>query len=439
MTGTGLTDLASKVVFGDPGNTDYQYLNSSNAEKSVPLGNLQVGSSATHLQDLVNKWFLGEDYPDPTTYYNGVAQTPTPSYALASGNLCSSGGPSYNDVYQGNDGDCWLLASYAETAAHDAVAIKNMFTYDGTVDGAQVWTVCFYDNGVASYLTVNNYFPYEINPSYEGTSYTGDYFEFAHDSLNQGQLQSISDPSNVLWVPLAEKAYAQLCESGWNGQPSSNAYASLSGEASWTLPVITGLQESHSNLLASEGSFISAINSQTLLTLDSYPGDSSPIVGDHCYAVISYNPSDQSFELLNPWGVNNKGDYGADPGILNLNWNQLTANFYLDGNCPQPVGPVDASPSATISEAESLPQTGSELSPSVGSLAPRNGTTSSNDSADTLGWAATALRDAAIADLVLPTQSVAASVDVYDFPVLRPRPLQRIGQVDPRTFSGDAS
>jgi len=42
------------------------------------------------LHDLVDKWFLGEDYA-VTSY----------SYALAGGTLFGSGGPSYEDVHQG--------------------------------------------------------------------------------------------------------------------------------------------------------------------------------------------------------------------------------------------------------------------------------------------------------------------------------------------------
>ena len=54
------------------------------------------------------------------------------SYSVASGTLFSSGGPSYKDVYQGEEGDCWLLSSFAVTAAHDPSVIQSMFTSDGT-------------------------------------------------------------------------------------------------------------------------------------------------------------------------------------------------------------------------------------------------------------------------------------------------------------------
>jgi hypothetical protein len=221
-----IQSLTYKVVDGDPANAQYQ---------GTALGNLQASNPASHLQELVDKWFLGQDTPTIDMEYLSGSSV---SYSLASGTLFGSGGPSYKDVYQGEEGDCWLLSSLAVTAAHDPSLIQSMFTSDGTQmeNGVpvQVWTVRFYDNGVASYLTVNN-----LLPASSG------------NLVYAGGFQSISNPNNVLWVELAEKAYAQLCASGWNARAESNAYASLNGgSASTALPVITGAQENTSNAFA---------------------------------------------------------------------------------------------------------------------------------------------------------------------------------------------
>ena len=140
--------LTYKVVDGDPANAQYQ---------GTALGNLQAGNPASHLQELVDKWFLGKTLPQSTW---NTCQARRSATSLASGTLFGSGGPSYKDVYQGEEGDCWLLSSLAVTAAHDPSVIQSMFTSDGTQmeNGVpvQVWTVRFYDNGVPSYLTVNN-------------------------------------------------------------------------------------------------------------------------------------------------------------------------------------------------------------------------------------------------------------------------------------------
>ena len=308
---SSVQSLTYKVVDGDPANA--QFL-------GAPSGNLAVGSSATQLQDLVDKWFLGADHP--TIDLTGLSV----NYAVAGGTLFGTGGPSYQDAYQGEEGDCWLIASFAETARVEPSVIQSMFTDDGTAleDGVQVqvWTVRFYDNGVASYVTVDNYLP----------AFNGN---FIYTDMGQ----PISSSSNVLWVPLLEKAYAQLSESGWNMRPRSNSYASLCGGlAMQTLPFIAGAQESPSNPFGDASSFINAISSETLLTLASDVSGNSAlgIVGDHDYAVLGYNASDQTFTLLNPWGWNS--NYGV-PGILNLTWDQITEDFWLDGNC-NPVSAV---------------------------------------------------------------------------------------------------
>ncbi len=127
-------------------------------------------------------------------------------------------------MYQGRLGDCWLLASFAETAAQDPTAIQNLFTDDGTTveNGATVhlWTIRFFSNGTPQYLTVDNYLP--AAGSYAAT------------------------PRGVLWVALLEKAYAQLSESGWNYRPQANAYSSLNGGTAMNiLPVLTNGQDNY--------------------------------------------------------------------------------------------------------------------------------------------------------------------------------------------------
>jgi Calpain family cysteine protease/Putative Ig domain len=302
-------NLTYKVVNGDPANSVYQ---------GASLGNLYAGSSATQLQELVAKWFLGEDHPTIDTYY--ISGWGTASYQLASGALFGSSGPSYQDIAQGEEGDCWLMSSFSVTAAHDPSIIQGMFTDDGTTMengvAVHVWTVQFYHNGVTSYLTVDNNLP-----TIGGT--------FVYANLGQ----SATSSSNVLWVPLLEKAYAQLCASGWNQRPATNAYASLDGgTATTSLPIITGGTENAGNFLTNQSNFNAALAAGTLFTLaSSYSGNSSlGIVPNHDYAVLGYDSTTGTYTLLNPWGWDYSGTY---PGILNLTWAQITANFSHDGNC----------------------------------------------------------------------------------------------------------
>ncbi len=82
-------NLSSDVILGNSANAHYQ---------GQPLGNLVVGSSATQLDDLVGKWFLGTDHPLGTSDWG-----PTYAYQAVAGQLFVNG-PSYSDVRQGGVG-----------------------------------------------------------------------------------------------------------------------------------------------------------------------------------------------------------------------------------------------------------------------------------------------------------------------------------------------
>jgi len=132
-------NLADDVVLGALSNATYQ---------GAPLGNLAVGSSISQLEDLVNKWFLGMDNPALPQFSNLI------SYQQAVGNLFV-GGASYTDIVQGRLGDCGFMATLAEAALRDPKAINNMFIDNG--DGT--YTVRFFNNGVADYVTVDRQLP----------------------------------------------------------------------------------------------------------------------------------------------------------------------------------------------------------------------------------------------------------------------------------------
>jgi len=276
-------DLASKVVNGDPANALYQ---------GQALGNLAAGASALHLQDLVNKWFLGLDEP--------VAASST-TYAYAAGTLFGSGGPSYTDVVQGDVGDCYFCAALAEVAAEDPAAIRSMFIDNG--DGT--YTVRFYDNGVADYVTVNRYFPERSN----GTFFYANWWD-----------DSLSNTSNVLWVALAEKAYAELAASGWSRPDAANSYAALTnGWEGTVLNQVANIQATSQLLAANsatETALRSAVAAGRMVAIDSNASTASPVVSDHVYVVLSYDSATQTFLTYNPWGY-----------TQTLTWLQIEDNF----------------------------------------------------------------------------------------------------------------
>jgi hypothetical protein len=225
---TELTDLrtivsnASRFTMQDPvvflsnsianGNTANQWWTGGGSTRQT-LGNLYAGSSATQMERLIGKWFLGLDRP---TAASGT------TYRSCSGSLIQSG-VSYQDINQGNLGDCYLLAALAGTAYRTPSTIQNMFTDNG--DGT--FTVRFLRNGVANYVTVDRYLP---------TTASGSFY---YANRDRGLLYN--NTGNELWVALAERAYAQINESGWIGQDNTNSYAGIAGGWSdTTVQQITG-------------------------------------------------------------------------------------------------------------------------------------------------------------------------------------------------------
>ncbi len=281
--------LANDIVLGNAANAHYQ---------GAALGNLSAGSSAAQLDKLVHKWFLGDDHP---TTMAGV------TYQQTSGSLFPHT-PTYTDVQQGMVGDCYLVSSLGEAALKNPGLITNMFIVNG--DGT--YTVRFYHNGAPDYVTVDSKLPVDARGN----------FVYADMGM------STHSASTPLWVALAEKAYAQMNESGWLranlGDHGHNSYDAISsGNMTDALTHITNQHSAYSAVNAS--TFMAALNAGKLITFGTYsqPVDKA-IVGGHAYAVLSYNPTTQMVYLFNPWGVSNPWA----PGIVGLNWEQMKNDFF---------------------------------------------------------------------------------------------------------------
>ena len=236
------------------------------------------------MENLVGEVVLGTDRPDADYAYQYV-----------SGSLFQNG-LSANDVYQGAVGDCYYVANLASIAQEKPDYIQNMFTDNGD----NTFTVRFYNNGVADYVTVDRYLP---------TS--GGYAAYAGWGGS-----SVSSTTNELWVALAEKAYAQLAESGWSrSSTSNNSYADIEG--GWMDTVIrqvTGLSatsQSVSNMTQTQ--LINLVNSNQVLTAGFVYGAGYGVVNGHAYTITSYNATNGTFYLRNPWGSTH----------ANVTWDQL--------------------------------------------------------------------------------------------------------------------
>jgi hypothetical protein len=126
------------------------------------------------------------------------------------------------------------------------------------------------------------------------------------------------DPSNELWVALAEKAYAQINESGWIGGDNTNSYEGISGGyIGRALEHVTGSNASLFNSL-DFNSIVDAFNSGKLIGFCSKDETEvgSGIVPLHAYPLIGYDSSTETFTLFNPWGSQ-----------IELTWSEITPNF----------------------------------------------------------------------------------------------------------------
>ncbi len=206
-----VSDLSAKVVCGDPANANFQ---------GSPLGDLHLGSGPEHLERLVKKWFLGADRPAIDAGLH---------YEFAKGRLFN-GIPRISDMNQGSLGDCYFISSLGATALADWQAIAGMFIDNG--DGTL--TVQFYHDGQPSYVTIDRFLPVDGN----------------HNLAYDGSGTSAANATNVLWVALAEKAFAQLNESCWihtTGPAGVNTYAAIGagGSGSQVIPALTGIAASY--------------------------------------------------------------------------------------------------------------------------------------------------------------------------------------------------
>jgi hypothetical protein len=141
-----------------------------------------------------------------------------------------------------------------------------------------------------------------------------------------------SDVNNVLWVALAEKAYAQINQSGWL-RPAEwgggrNSYVGI--EAGLFSDAVEHIANQGSssfwvNGTSDDAALTDAVNSGKLIGFATRQNPAnSQVVGNHQYIVIAYDTSTDTVTLFNPWGINNGS---GSPGLLDLTLSQLPASF----------------------------------------------------------------------------------------------------------------
>ena len=302
--------FGKKIIDGDPAN---QWFTGGDGTRAA-LGDLHAGDTDDHLQQLIDKWFLGKDEP----MAKSDDRATTFGYREAAGKLFV-GGPAATDLHQGDVGDCYWLAGLGAVARQDPQRIRNMFTDNG--DGT--YTVRLFHSGKAEYVTVDRRLPVD-----------------GHGKLvfaNQGT--AASNTGAELWVPLAEKAYAQFNESGWTGQDGTNSYNGVGGA------LAAGAENDGGINGGSSGTAMTQITAAAV-TARAIPGTTfadvraafdagkavtfssvdDPVRGDvvsnHAYVMVGYDATHHTVTLRNPWGAND-----SKPEQLTLSMSSVESNF----------------------------------------------------------------------------------------------------------------
>jgi hypothetical protein len=271
----------SDVVLGNAANAWW-----TGGGSPVSLGDLSATSSQTQFNELIGKWLLGTDMPS-------LSGEPASGYQAYNLPLFSSAGPQLTDINQGEDGDCYFLAALASTAQQDPSLIRSMIQ----ANGAGTYSVAFQVNGATDYVTVNNQLP-DFNESWAN----GSNMAFANNATD-------------LWVPLVEKAYAELMEQpdAVTYNSNANSYAAIDGGDSNGLTAITGQWVDEVNIDGSTSSSAGLTDLQQAQAALAAGNDvmvgtggneiSTNWVSDHMFAVTAVNAVAETVTLYNPWGV----------------------------------------------------------------------------------------------------------------------------------------
>jgi hypothetical protein len=298
-----VTYITSALINGNAANSKW----TGGAADPTSLGNLAVGSTATQVEELDDKWLLGSDLPSSIVQMNGLP-TFSVSYSAVANPVFGAAGPSMNDINQGYLGDCYLLSSLAEVAEQDPSLIESMITNNGD----NTYGVRFFIDGTAEYVTVN-------------------------DDLADGgtEFNSATD----IWASLIEKAYAQIQASGvitGNSVNDGNSFSTIGngGAPEYALEEITGASAITDfdgngvswgkyvyNDALSYQSGTSGLTTATVLAilatdlaegddvvLSSYTNatDSSgyiTLVADHAMSIYGYDSTTGELEIRNLWGT----------------------------------------------------------------------------------------------------------------------------------------
>lgn len=262
-----------------------------------------VDMSASNFESsLVGRWFLGTIAPTPV--FNGKNLT----YKVVTGNLFGSANEArIGDIDQGQLGNCAFLGALGATfgrqsndAGNTSSSVINSMITD---NGDNTYTMRFYSNGEAEYVTVDRRIATSISAK-----------------RNNG----------VLWVALVEKAYAQWRE--WKENTPGYNLIGNGDTLNRPLRFITGQASTH--VSSSSTNLYSAIetaltNGRAVATARIGSNDSIAI-GGHAYSVTNVytnSSGEKRFVVRNPWGVDGRSVRGANDGFIDVSLDEFKQSF----------------------------------------------------------------------------------------------------------------
>ncbi|MGC4121343.1 MAG: C2 family cysteine protease [Myxococcales bacterium] len=225
-------------------------------------------------------------------------------------------GVSYDDVMQGQIGDCYFVGAISSVAHEDPKAIENAIKDNG--DGS--YTVRFFSKGVdgkmkPNYVRVDG----DIPAGWSGNS-----------------TYAKSRDSKELWVTLLEKAYAS-----WKG-----GYEKI-GNGGYPTEVMTAITGNSSSYYATKSNTKDQLfeliqlgsEMKTPMTALTYGEDMKDMYnGTGVYAWHNYSVLGASVEngvkyvqLRNPWGSSEPGSDGKNDGIFKMKLDDF-AKLYMGLN-----------------------------------------------------------------------------------------------------------
>lgn len=288
---------AAAVLIGGGGEDSF-WLDNKAAERVTNLRPDEWAQGAVHR---VSTFYTGPGTRFAANSVNARARAPEPGTTndavyqdFSSDPLFGPGGPSEDDIVQGQIGDCYLLSVLSSVAKLDPAKIRQSILDLGN----GTYLVQFSRSGSNVYVRVDGQLPV----------------------LGDGELDYAGlGAGDSIWVAIMEKAYAVF-----HGPTAS--YGSIDG--GWMDEVYTALGDlpkstyggsGASALISLMATEIEQGESVTYGTTDTIL-DGAPLVPDHAYTVDSIVADAQGLptglRLRNPWGIDGAGNDGADDGYV---------------------------------------------------------------------------------------------------------------------------